>query len=130
FIYGGFTFSLYPLCVAHSNDQVAPHELVRTASSLLLVYGMGATVGPFLMGGLMAAFGPAAFLLTLAGMHLALGIYTVHRRRYRPAVVVPGKEPFVMLSRTSQSALEMLPVGAGSSSPPNTASDTGMRAPE
>jgi MFS family permease len=118
FLYGGFTFSLYPLCIAHGNDQVPAAELMRTASGLLLIYGVGATVGPFLIGWLMTAFGSEAFFVTLMTLHLTLGVYTIYRRHRRPALPATAKEPFVMLSRTSQSALEMLPAsGTGTVSP-------------
>jgi MFS family permease len=109
FLYGGFTFSLYPLCVAHSNDQVPAHDLMRTASGLLLIYGAGATLGPLLMGWLMDTLAPGIFFVLLMATHLVLGLYTSFRMGIRPAAPTSGKEPFVMLSRTSQSALEMLP---------------------
>ena len=109
FFYGGFTFALYPLCVAHSNDHARPGELMRTAGGLLLVYGIGATAGPILMGSLMGMFGAGVFLPALVVTHLTLAGATLYRLRVVGTPAPVDKEPFVMLTRTSQSALEMLP---------------------
>src|SRR5690606_2818334 len=51
-LYGGAAFSLYPLCVAHANDYADISEFVVIASGLLLVYGIGAAVGPVIAGAL------------------------------------------------------------------------------
>src|SRR5690606_5669614 len=57
-LYGGAAFSLYPLCVAHSNDYADVSEFVATARGLLLVYGIGAAVGPLVAGPLIQFIGP------------------------------------------------------------------------
>jgi MFS family permease len=106
FLYGGVTSSLYPLCVAHSNDYVGTQDAVATASGLLLVYGAGATVGPLVVGAAMQMRGPEAFWLALMVMLAMLAAFIVVRMGARTAQ--PVQEPFVMLPRTSQAALEVL----------------------
>jgi MFS family permease len=108
FLYGGAAFSLYPLCVAHSNDHVEPSEFVTTSSGLLLIYGIGAAIGPLLVGPLMQYVGAFTFLACLAAMHASLGLFVLIRMSVRPPPPVEAQEPFVMLGRTSQSALEMI----------------------
>ena len=48
FCLGFFAFPLYSVAVAHTNDKAAPNTYVETSSGLLLVFGLGATTGPFL----------------------------------------------------------------------------------
>jgi predicted MFS family arabinose efflux permease len=107
FVYGGVTTSLYSLCVAHSNDYVPAQDAVATASGLLLVYGIGATIGPPVAGAVMQSAGAAAFWLFLVAMFAALALFILVRMALRTEQ--PVQEPFVMLTRTSQSALEALP---------------------
>lgn len=108
FLYGGAAFSLYPLCVAHSNDHIEQADFVATASGLLLVYGIGAAIGPLVAGPLMQYLGAFAFLACLAAMHSALALFVLVRMGARPPPPIEVQEPFVMLGRTSQTALEML----------------------
>jgi MFS family permease len=108
FLYGGAAFSLYPLCVAHSNDHVAQADFVATSSGLLLVYGIGAAIGPLFVGPLMQYVGPFTFLVFLAAMHGLLSLFVLVRMTVRPPPPIEEQEPFVILGRTSQSALEML----------------------
>jgi len=108
FFYGGLASSLYPLCVAHSNDHASSRDAVATASGLLLVYGLGASVGPVLMGITMQIGGPAAFWSYLIVMLLALTLFVLVRMWLREPPPAGGQEPFVILARTSQSALEIL----------------------
>ena len=108
FFYGGLASSLYPLCVAYSNDHASSSDAVATASGLLLVYGLGASVGPILMGITMQIRGPAAFWSYLIVMLLVLAVVVLVRMRLREPPAAEGHEPFIMLARTSQSALEVL----------------------
>lgn len=108
FLYGGFTFSIYPLCVAHSNDHAQPEDFIKTASGLLLVYGVGATLGPPLAGLAMGQFGADAFFQVLMIAYAGMSFFIVYRIAVRPRSPGERREPFVMLNRTSQSALGML----------------------
>jgi MFS family permease len=108
FCYGGAAFTLYPLCVAHANDIVPATNFVTIAGGLLLVYGIGAAFGPLLVGALIQGFGAATFLLFLAAMQAGLAVFVLGRMRSRAPPPLEAQEPFVMLARTSQSALEML----------------------
>jgi MFS family permease len=108
FIYGGAAFSLYPLCVAHANDNAPPDEFVTVAGGLLLTYGIGAAVGPIVAGPLMQFLGNDAFLFFLVAMQAGLVLFIIARMLARPAPPVEDQEPFVMLARTSQSALDMI----------------------
>src|SRR5690606_5956655 len=107
-LYGGAAFSLYPLCVAHANDYTDAADFVVTASGLLLVYGIGAALGPLIAGPLMQYVSGPALLGFIASMHGVLVIFILVRMRQRKATPNEEQEPFVMLARTSQTALEMI----------------------
>ncbi len=46
-LYGGAIMPIYSLSVAHTNDHVAPTDFVEASGGLMLVFGVGATIGPF-----------------------------------------------------------------------------------
>ncbi len=46
--FGMAALPIYALVVAHTNDHAEPSEMVEVSSGLLLLYGLGAAVGPVL----------------------------------------------------------------------------------
>lgn len=108
FFYGGASFTVYPLCVAHANDYTETNDFVTIASGLLLVYGIGAAIGPLVAGVLLETFGPSSLPAFLAAMQGSLVLFIVARMLIRPPPPSEEQEPFVMLSRTSPAALELL----------------------
>jgi len=71
-LFGGFSFVLYPLCVAHTNDRLAEDERVGASGGLVLAYSMGAVGGPLLGSAVMAVIGPPGLFLFI-GMCALLG---------------------------------------------------------
>lgn len=57
FVIGMLQFTLYPLVVALANDQIEPERRVSLAACLLMAFGVGASLGPLLVGALMAPLG-------------------------------------------------------------------------
>lgn len=117
FVYGGLAFSLYPFAVAHMLDYLPREDLLSGCSSLLLVHGVGAAIGPALAGGAMQKFGPAALPAYFALMLLALAGFTLARllrfQRLRTHPIA-----FRPMLRTTPSALELMPE-TDSPSPPH-----------
>jgi MFS family permease len=108
FGYGGAAFTLYPLCVANANDHCGAENFVATASGLLLIYGLGAAVGPLIAGALLQWLGAGSLPLFLASIQLALAAYALARKATVPSPPAAAQASYVMLGRTSQSAIEML----------------------
>jgi len=108
FAYGGVAFAIYPLAVAHMLDTLPADELLAGCSSLLLVHGIGAAIGPALAGALMSRYGAAALpaffaaVLGLLGLYLASRLVFHRRARLNPA-------PFHPMLRTTPGALGLLP---------------------
>lgn len=108
FLYGGLTFAVYPIVVAHLVDHLAQDELLSASSSVLLVYGAGSAIGPIAAGALMSLSGPGALFVWFALTQAALAGYAAfrywhfHRARSTDA-------NFRMMVRTTPTAFEMLP---------------------
>lgn len=58
FLFGGFTFTLYPLSMASACEKVKEEELVSLTGGLVLVYGFGAVIGPLIAPVSMSILGP------------------------------------------------------------------------
>ncbi|MDT9599090.1 MFS transporter [Sphingosinicella rhizophila] len=100
-LFGGMTFALYPLCVAHTNDHLTRAQRVGASGGLVLVYSIGAAAGPLAGAAAMSAFGPKGlFLLTAscAAIALAFAFY-----RQWSALPVPDaqQQPYQILPRTT-----------------------------
>jgi MFS family permease len=94
-LFSGFALTLYSLAVSHVNDKLAPAQMVAASSSLLLMNGTAASVGPVLAGSLMAAFGPPAYFVTLATLTGLLTVYDLWRKTRRKPVPLAKKGPFI-----------------------------------
>lgn len=84
FLFGLFAFPLYGLSVAHMNDYVEPNGYVEAASGLLLVFALGAVIGPVIASTLSGYLGPDALFGWTAAVQVALAGFALHRMRQRP----------------------------------------------
>ncbi len=93
-IFGAGAFPLYPLAVAHANDYAEPGDFVEVSSGLLLMFGIGAAVGPLLASlSRQAIEAPTLFFFT-ATVHGVLIIYVIWRMTRRRAAVDAGRVVF------------------------------------
>lgn len=74
-LWGGMAFPLYSVAVALTNDRANHNEYVQVSSGLLLLYGVGAVVGPVLAALVMGALGPEGLYIFSAAVHLTLFAY-------------------------------------------------------
>ena len=94
-LFSGFALTLYSLSVSHVNDKLEPAQMVASSSTLLLLNGTAAAIGPLLAGSLITAFGPRAYFATLATLTGALAIYDLWRKSRRRPVPPSQKGPFI-----------------------------------
>jgi MFS family permease len=94
-LFSGFALTLYSLSVSHVNDKLEPAQMVAASSTLLLLNGAAAAIGPTLAGTLMAAFGSRAYFATLATLAGALAVYDLWRKSRRRPVPSSQKGPFI-----------------------------------
>jgi len=66
-------FALYPLQVALANDQVAAERRVSLTACLLMAFGIGASIGPLVVGALMQPLGSNMLYLFFALCALVIG---------------------------------------------------------
>ncbi len=111
-LFGGVTFALYPLCVAHSNDHLEEDERIGASGGLVMAYSVGAMAGPLLGSGGMLIAGPIGLFATIGGVALATLVFGVWRTLRRSPV--PGEEQgsFRGLPRTSPMAAVLEGEGA------------------
>ena len=107
-VYGGMSLTLYSLSLAHVNDQIPASEMVGASSTLILLNGGGAFVGPLVVAALMDWLGNDAFLPVLAAMHLALAGYALLRMGRRAPLADAEKTPFVGTPPGTSSSGELM----------------------
>jgi len=112
--FGALVFAVYGLSVAHTNDLIAPSEVLETTGGLLLLYGIGATVGPTLAGGLMDLLGPESLMLYFAGMLglLALAVWFFATRKGRIFSNPAHNSDYVRMEASSLVVLQLDPRAA------------------
>nr|WP_229448597.1 MFS transporter [Nitratireductor sp. B36] len=108
--FGGAISSVYPLCVAQVFDRLERKYYVAASGRLLMVYSIGATIGPLLAAALMSLYGPASFFLfesTIAVIYALFLLLSMKADGRLPAE--EEREKFVPLPDTSSAALGLDP---------------------
>ena len=83
FLFGLFAFPLYALSVAHLNDFVQPEGYLEAAGGLLLVFALGAVVGPLIASLVVRYVGIDSLFAYTPCVHVMLGAFAVYRMRRR-----------------------------------------------
>jgi MFS family permease len=107
FVYGGTMIPLYALSVAHVNDNIDSQELVAAASGLVMVYGVGASIGPFAASQIISRVGPEGLFLFSSCALATFVTFALVRLSQGPAVAPEIKQELVVAPRTSHAALQM-----------------------
>lgn len=71
-VQGPLQSSLYPLGVALANDRIDPDRRVGMSAIVLMTYGVGACLGPLVVGWLMEISGPSGYYLFVSACALLL----------------------------------------------------------
>ena len=85
FMIGGLSNPLYSLLIAYTNDFLEHEDMAAASAGLLFVNGVGAILGPILIGYMMQTFGPQGYFVLLALTLLAMPGYAFYRLTQRPA---------------------------------------------
>lgn len=109
FVYGGFVFTIYGLSVAHVNDQADPARLLETTGGLLLLYGIGAAIGPTAAGAIMDALGPGSLLIYFAILLAMTAAFAARRIHVAPARRPEEQSDYVSMTGSSQAVLQLDP---------------------
>ncbi|MHB9878458.1 MFS transporter [Pacificimonas sp. ICDLI1SI03] len=104
FLYGFFGFPINGLATAHLNDHAEPSGFVETASGVLLLYGIGAVVGPIAASVLINASSLDALFAWTLGVHLVLLAFTMFRMTRRAPVADEEQTQFAKALIVTQTA--------------------------
>lgn len=101
-IFGGVSLPIYSLCIAHVNDHLNRNQMVAAGSTMVLVYGAGAFLGPLIASIWMEVIGPLGFFYHLTFVHIILGIFILLRIKRSSPVPLEKQEAFIPIPpRTS-----------------------------
>jgi MFS family permease len=107
--FGGFAFTIYPLGITYTSDQLDPKHLIAATGMLLLAYSWGSVVGPILASTMMTLVGPAGlffYAMCVAGILFGYGVL---RSMQRPSIPRDEQGEYVATPRTTPIASELDP---------------------
>ena len=77
-LFGGTIIPTYSIVIAHVNDGVTPGEFVAASGGLLIVQGVGATVGP-IVAGLAMSVAERRLSITIITAQLVIALWGAYR---------------------------------------------------
>lgn len=107
FVLGGTMFPLYSLSIAYTNDWIPDSQRVAASSSLVMVNGSGAILGP-LTAAIFFSLSDDAFFYLIAAAHALMAIYIGWRIMVRDALPMERQEKWVPLSSRATAAISVL----------------------
>lgn len=109
FVIGGFSFPLYSLGIAYTNDWIKPEQAMGASSVLVTMNGIGAIVGPVAAAGMILFLGNQMYFVTLVVTHGAIAGYLAYRIVSRDALPTARQGRFLPVpARASATAIGTL----------------------
>lgn len=93
-VFGAAIFAMYPIIVAHANDNAPAGTSIQVSGGLLMVFGVGSILGPLIAGVAMAEYGPQGLFLTTIAAHVLMIAFAIWRILVRAPVPDSDKNPF------------------------------------
>ncbi len=100
-LFGGLSFALYPLCVAHTNDRLDADNRVAASGGLVLLYSIGAALGPTGGAIAMTLAGGAGLFLFIALCAAGALLFGVWRQIATEPVPVSEQQNYQIMPRTT-----------------------------
>jgi MFS family permease len=104
--FGAALFPLYALSVARTHDVMGRERILETTRGLMLVFGVGAIIGPLVSGWVMSSFDPRSIFLLFAILYAGFAGFSLYRLPRGETVAAEDQTSFVPMVRTSQEAVE------------------------
>ena len=98
FVFGGTFLPAYAVASAHVFDFAERTDYVEVSAGLLLLYGLGSTIGPALASVGMQWFGPVALLAFIALVQLAIIGFVTLRMTRRKSLAGSDKQSFDLVA--------------------------------
>ena len=106
-VWGALAFPMYSVAVAHSNDYAESGEYVMVSGGLLLMYGIGAIVGPFMAASVMTLVSDSVLYLFTAVVHVVIFLYVLIRLSRRARAPMDQHVPFTEALTSVQTASQV-----------------------
>jgi len=107
FFAGGVATPLYSLFLAYTNDTLAPEDMAAASGGLVFTFGLGAILGPLVIGAAMEHFGAMSFWFVQAAAFGAIALYALYRMTQRAAPTAEETESYLgVLPSASPVAVE------------------------
>ncbi len=109
FAVGGFSFPLYSLSIAYTNDWIRPEQTMGASSSLVTMNGVGAILGPVISASLIVFLSNSMFFVSLIVTHGAIAAYLAYRIVAMDALPMSRQGRFVPIpARASATAIGIM----------------------
>lgn len=105
--HGAFMLPIYPLLLAHTNDYAPNKLLVEISSGLLLLYAIGAAIGPLAAAPMMERHGPGALFFFISLELGLLLLYILYRISKRHLAEAKERVEFYPVPKTSPSVYSL-----------------------
>ncbi len=105
--WGALAFPMNSVAVAHTNDFAQEGEYVMVSGGLLLMYGLGAVIGPSLAAGAMTLMGDRVLYLYTAITHLLVCVFVIVRQQRRASAPMDQHVPFTEALTAVQTASQV-----------------------
>jgi MFS family permease len=105
FMVGGLVNPLYALLLAYTNDYLQPEDMAGASGGLLFINGLGAILGPLLIGGAMEWIGPRGYFATITLFLLALAGYAAWRATRRASISTQDTASYAPVFATATSVV-------------------------
>ncbi|MEM9319910.1 MAG: MFS transporter [Pseudomonadota bacterium] len=93
-LFGGLANPLYALFLAYTNDFLEYEQMAAAGGRLLFINGVGAIIGPIMIGLVIDYVGASGFFFFLAGLMAFMSIYAAYRMTVRPSPVSEATESY------------------------------------
>lgn len=100
-LFGGFLLPLYALFIALVNDYMRPEKIVAASGTVLLVAGLGATIGPMTVALVMDITGAQGFFWCLTAICSLIAIYGAYRLIFHPYVAERDRHEFSIFAAST-----------------------------
>jgi len=98
FIMGGVSNPLYSLLIAYVNDYLENDDMAAASSGLLFLNGVGAILGPLIVGWMMTNLGPDSYFGFIAALFAMISAYAAYRMTQRAAPSVEDTNTYAAIA--------------------------------
>ena len=100
-IFGGLIALMYPLGVAYTNDYLNQDELLSATSGLVIAYGLGAVLGPFLASLIIEFTNSSGLFSFFSGVGVLTTLVIIWRMSKRESLSVAEQSEYIVMPKTS-----------------------------